>query len=146
MIWGTFFFWNLSLPLPVYSGEFWHFALGTKGTFSLTFPRAVACSPANHEPVIELVPGLVADASVKRQTASEWRSGECEVHPSLELLTCVSFSRALKGTSEEESSCLSDPEMSSLSRMQTKRILGSSFPNCLGKEEEGKKTKHGCCI
>lgn len=84
------------------------------------------------------MPGLVAPASVKRQTDPEWRSGECEVHPSLELLTCIPFSQALKGTSDEESSRLSDPEMSSLSRMQTKRMLISAFPNCRGKEEEKK--------
>lgn len=92
--------------------------------------------------MIELVPGLVAAASVKRQTDLEWRLGECEVHPSLELRTCISFSRALKGTSDEESSCLSDPETSSMSRMQTKRMLISSLPNCLGK----KKKKQGCYI
>lgn len=109
--------------------------------FFPTFPRAAARSPANQEPVIELVPGLVAAASVKRQTDPEWRLGECEVHPSLELCTCISFSRALKGTSDEESSCLSDPEMFSLSRMQTKRMLISSLPNCLGKEK-----KHRCYI
>lgn len=94
--------------------------------------------PCNQEPGIELAPGLVAPASVKRRTDPEWRSGECEVHPSLELLTCIPFSRALKGTSDEESSRLSDPETSSLSRMQTKRMLISAFPNCLGKEEEKK--------
>lgn len=101
-----------------------------------TFPWAATRSPANQEPEIELVLGLVAPASVKRRTDPEWRSGECEVHPSLELFTCIPFSQALKGTSDEESSRLSDPETSSLSRMQTKRMLISAFPNCLGKEKK----------
>lgn len=109
-----------------------------------TFPRAATRSSANQEPEFELVPGLAAPASVKRRTDPEWRSGECEVHPSLELLTCIPFSQALKGTSDEESSRLSDPEMSSLSRMQTKRMLISAFPNCLGKKM--KKKNRGCYI
>lgn len=69
--------------------------------FFFCFPRATAFSPANQESVIELVPGLLAGASAERQTDPNSRLGECEVHPTSELLTCISFSQALKGTSEE---------------------------------------------
>lgn len=91
------------------------------------FPRATACSPANHESVIELVPGPLAGASAARQTDPEQRLGECEVHTTSELLTCISFSQALKGTSEKESSCLTGPESPSLCRMQTRQMPMSSF-------------------
>lgn len=66
---------------------------------SFCFPRA--CSPANQQSVIELVPGLLAGTSAEWQTDPNSRLGECEVHPTSELLACISFCRALKGTSEE---------------------------------------------
>lgn len=103
-----------------------YLSLRTKGTF-FCFPRATACSPANHESVIELVPGPLAGASAARQTDPEQRLGECEVHTTSELLTCISFSQALKGTSEKESSCLTGPESPSLCRMQTRQMPMSSF-------------------